>query len=357
MHRRTLQAGVARAVITPPVGFAICSPEFENRMSTGVNDDLFARCLVLDDGAERCSLVSLDVFALNPQLERAIKDAIFQSNSINSTNILIACTGNTTSPATWQDPKFDAVGYENYLRYLPEVVAGVVSEAINSMQAAAIGTTSVAVPNLSCFNEETEDPSLHSAREQLTMVSIQSADGNTICLVLNYACPASILGISDQWSADFPGETTAALENYGVECAIFLPAPNSDVRPFDWSDDNPTPSHSNRTQTDAGAFAILLATQAMRGLPRVVARRNAPITSRKFACGSGRVFTVGEARFVGIQQTQPVEFSATVRLGSGAAQAIVTSPSWPYGRVPVFDAALASSTVQALERISGRPPS
>ena len=99
----------------PSVSLSVV-PEFENRMSTGVNDDLFARCLVLDDGAERCSLVSLDVFALNPQLERAIKDAIFQSNSINSTNILIACTGNTTSPATWQDPKFDAVGYENYLR-------------------------------------------------------------------------------------------------------------------------------------------------------------------------------------------------------------------------------------------------
>src|SRR6218665_1793066 len=52
-----LQAGAARADITPPLGSDM--PAWA-RKADGVHDPLYARALVLDDGTERIAIVSLD---------------------------------------------------------------------------------------------------------------------------------------------------------------------------------------------------------------------------------------------------------------------------------------------------------
>ena len=56
-------AGSAETTITPtPVGTFLIGPMKE---STGVNDDLFARALVISDGKKRIAIVTLDFLGLD----------------------------------------------------------------------------------------------------------------------------------------------------------------------------------------------------------------------------------------------------------------------------------------------------
>ena len=46
----TLKAGMAKVVVTPPVGTQLAGYAGRTDPSTGVTDDLYAKALVLDDG-------------------------------------------------------------------------------------------------------------------------------------------------------------------------------------------------------------------------------------------------------------------------------------------------------------------
>ena len=59
----TLQIGIARADITPPVGIAMVG--FAGRdVARDVHDPLYATALVVDDGDTRLVLISLDLLQL-----------------------------------------------------------------------------------------------------------------------------------------------------------------------------------------------------------------------------------------------------------------------------------------------------
>ena len=62
--RHTLRAAVARVNITPPVG----APHYfgEYRMNAGIHDSLYAKVLVLADGHETLTIVSLDLVGFDP---------------------------------------------------------------------------------------------------------------------------------------------------------------------------------------------------------------------------------------------------------------------------------------------------
>ena len=107
-------------------------------------------------------------------------------------------------------------------------------------------------------------------------------------MLYNFACPATIVANSDRWTSDYPGVASSALEQAGIECAVFIQGASEDVRPFDWWDGNPDISHSERTLTDAQAFGILLATQAIRAATNTVSRRNAPIKATTSDDGTSR---------------------------------------------------------------------
>ena len=58
------RAGTAKTVITPPVGYHIGQWALRQGRSTGVYRDLYARALVISDGARRLAIVSLEVAGL-----------------------------------------------------------------------------------------------------------------------------------------------------------------------------------------------------------------------------------------------------------------------------------------------------
>ena len=122
----------------------------------------------------------------------------------------------------------------NYAAYLPDIVAGTALDAATSLEPAAVGTVTAALPNLSCFATPPDDDALETEREMLQLTAIQTAEGRTACLLYNFACPATIVGNTTAWTADFPGIASSALEEAGADAAIFIQGAAYDIRPFDW---------------------------------------------------------------------------------------------------------------------------
>ena len=308
-----LHAGTARAGITPPIGFTISGPEFGDRRSLGIDDDLFARCIVLESYGDTVAIVSLDVYAISDWLANRLKTAIADATKIPETNIIVLATCNGTSPPLWIDSGDFSSQYRNYLNYLPDVVAGAALEAKIALEPAAIGTTSTNLPNLSTFAQPNQSEDLETERETLQLTVIQNAENQIACLLYNFACPAIIVGDTRSWNADYPGVASATLEDAGIGNAIFVQGASADVVPFDWWDGNENPSHPNRSFADAQALGILLATQVVRSAPNTVTRRNAEIKTETSGDDNTTALRIGDTTLVAVNQPQHIEFAARLR--------------------------------------------
>ena len=69
-------AGSAKSVITPPVSFPIFSPEFENRKSEGILDDLLCRVVVINIFDKKIMFVSLDIWGISDYLLKKIRNLV-----------------------------------------------------------------------------------------------------------------------------------------------------------------------------------------------------------------------------------------------------------------------------------------
>ena len=308
-----LHVGTSQSPITPPIGFTISGPEFPDRPSHGIDDDLYIRCVTLSSYGNTAAIVSLDVWGITQKLRTRIASAVSDVVGLPSENVLITCTNNGTSPPLWRDDDGLPDEYTNYLAYLPDIAAGAALDAALSLQPAAIGTVTTNLPNLSCFADGTQEEHLESERETLTLAAAFTADGQISCLLYNLTCPATVVGNTLKWTADFPGVASGSLEQAGVDTAIFIQGASAGVRPFDWWDGNINISHAERTWQDAQAFGILLATQAISATANIVPRRNARIGAAKSEDGESTALRLGDAILMSTIQPQSVDFAHDVR--------------------------------------------
>ena len=130
--RGTLKAGMAKTVITPPVGTQLSGYGGRTEPSTGVLDDLYAKALVVDDGNERIALVVCDIIGFRIDMVNEIRAIIQQQTGIKPDNIMVTCTH------THSGPNLRAADTA-YVESLKLHVAGAVAAAANSMRAARIG--------------------------------------------------------------------------------------------------------------------------------------------------------------------------------------------------------------------------
>jgi neutral ceramidase len=92
-----LQAGVAVADITPPLGYRMCG-YFNERLSTGVLNPLHAKALVLRQGDTRAALVFCDLIGLSPDVSQRARRQVERETGIPAESILLAGTHSHTGP-------------------------------------------------------------------------------------------------------------------------------------------------------------------------------------------------------------------------------------------------------------------
>jgi hypothetical protein len=135
-----LQAGVARAVITPPVqstwqgGYAA-----RERPAEGIHDDLVATALAFDgagDPARRVAIVSADVISFRDEQVQRIRRIIDEQGAVPGGRVMLCCSHTHGGPALY--PRATLPANEAYISALEQQVAGVVYAAAQHMQPVAL---------------------------------------------------------------------------------------------------------------------------------------------------------------------------------------------------------------------------
>ncbi|MEM7385060.1 MAG: hypothetical protein AAF514_08960, partial [Verrucomicrobiota bacterium] len=141
-HAAELRVGAAMESINPPPGIPMAG-YYHKRASTGVHDDLYARALVLDDGANRVALISLDLISTRRVFVREARKLIEERTGIPAGHVMISATHTHTAPVLSGGRLYERQGGNepmalDYLKGLPERLSACVETAVQRLDRAEI---------------------------------------------------------------------------------------------------------------------------------------------------------------------------------------------------------------------------
>jgi hypothetical protein len=96
-HAAPLEAAAAAIEITPPVGYRMAG-YFNERLSTGTHDPLYAKALVFRQGETQAALVFCDLVGVPQSIARRARDLASAVTGIPAQNIAVAATHSHTGP-------------------------------------------------------------------------------------------------------------------------------------------------------------------------------------------------------------------------------------------------------------------
>jgi len=101
-------------------------------------DDLYARCIVVDDGKERVAIVVVDSASLPREVIDKIKNAASAKTGLPTDRMLISATHTHSAPSAW-----DTKGMANpdYVQLLVDRVSQGIGQAVRNLRPARIGWT------------------------------------------------------------------------------------------------------------------------------------------------------------------------------------------------------------------------
>jgi hypothetical protein len=244
----TLRAGVARVELTP--SFSMPMYGYANRKcgpATGTHDPLFAKVLVLEAGASRMAIVTLDLGSIvSENLRRKAAGEL-------GIPVLLLAASHTHSAPSYLAPAGTGAGLppsstgpSPYLLEIERKIFDAIRQAAGSMFAARLGVgrgslqlgynrlllrddgrARAAFNNLERIPYGPVDP-------EFTLLRVEDSSGAVRALVVHYACHAVVMGPTNcKYSADYPGVLQAKVEAEmkGAQC-MFVQGGAGDVNPL-----------------------------------------------------------------------------------------------------------------------------
>ena len=227
-HAGELRVGVGKVSITPPATEFPYTPSQTPSLNTGpgersivgVHDEVYARALVMDDGARRVAIVVVDVTALPDASDLA--QAIARQIGVPVTNVMVAATH------THNVPLFSYSGSQPSARETREIARlktgalQAVRQANAALQPARVafgrGQGWVNVNNGEQAGLKTEFDPNGPSDKSLDVLRFDTPAGAPIAMLVNYASHAEVMFRSVtrnngyEVSGDLPGATAHLLE-------------------------------------------------------------------------------------------------------------------------------------------------
>jgi len=214
-----LQAGAATSNITPFLGGGIVGNFGNPPPAEYIHDELYAKCIVLDDGKTQLAIVIVDNLSINREVHDKARELIAQHTPIKKENVLIAATHTHSSvSASGEGSQRMNFNYDKpldeYQMFVARRISDGVRRAFVNKEPAQIGWSSVQMPQ-HVFNRRwlmkpgTPTPNPFGGQDKAVMnpgvgnpnllepagpvdpevsfVSIQATDGRPIALLANYS--------------------------------------------------------------------------------------------------------------------------------------------------------------------------
>ncbi len=231
----TMSAGFAEVEITPPLGTRKIG--FKRLIvADEVIDPLYARIAVVESLGERVAFVQFDTCCILAEDTQEIRRRAAASFGIPERAIMVAATHNHAGPAVADSGDVDRE--EEYVEWLIEQTVAGIGEAVAERAPAEVGfgrclefgvahnrrvvmrdgtvrTHGTFTDPDALFIEGPIDP-------ELSVVAFRRPSGETLGVLVNYACHPTHHGGGTGLSGGYPGVLARALKRQGCPVTLFL---------------------------------------------------------------------------------------------------------------------------------------
>jgi hypothetical protein len=203
--------GVARRVVTPPLGSEMAGFDARKGASNAVHDDLHARAMVFDDGRTQTVFVSVEVIAVGKEFSAAVCRDVATKTGLPAENVFLCATHTHCGPVTIhhffnQGQRLD----EEYLAYLAKQITDAAVEAFEGRAPRVLRSGMVEVAGVA-VNRRT--PHGLPVDPYAGVLLVEELNGNPVAVAVLYACHTTVLGPDTlSFTQDFPFYTNARLQ-------------------------------------------------------------------------------------------------------------------------------------------------
>ncbi|HYM90559.1 MAG TPA: neutral/alkaline non-lysosomal ceramidase N-terminal domain-containing protein [bacterium] len=175
----------------------------------GVHDDLFGRCLVLEDASWAAALVEADVLQLPKTFTDHVRLQVARRTGIPREHVLVCATHTHSGPD--MEGRYTPGGQDRSLAEVwQRALAGCAEAAWRARQDAAVGIGVGSVQGIG-VNRRTQDG--QPVDPMVGVISARGQAGVLLGVLFNYTCHPVVLGGDNLlFSADYPGYAIRAIE-------------------------------------------------------------------------------------------------------------------------------------------------
>ncbi|MBR4040061.1 MAG: neutral/alkaline non-lysosomal ceramidase N-terminal domain-containing protein [Clostridia bacterium] len=227
-----MRAGFGKSDLTPPMGVELAGYGYYlGRSAQSVRDRLYARALLLEDGAMRTLIICCDLLGLS----RAVCGAVFahaKALGVPQEHTIIVSIHTHTGPAI---KYHEGCGYtdDNYVATVaPAICKAVDAAAADLDEAAALTYICAPFDGDHIYNRTITNGPVDRHVRGFRLTRASKAD----IAIVSAACHGVFRGRVTAVSADFAGEICRRLDNQGL-CSIYLNGLCGDIDPTRQNDE------------------------------------------------------------------------------------------------------------------------
>jgi hypothetical protein len=241
------KAGAAGAKITPRKMLWMAGYASRTKPAEGVEQDLFAKALVLEDAAgSRFALVTLDLIGVPRDLRLAVADRVAREHGIPQERLALNASHTHSGPELRfkrlegvDDPERRQAEAKAYVEELETILVGLVGTALKALEPAKVEFCEARcgfamnrrMPDGKGGWRNFPNPA-GPVDHQVPVLKVTVAEGREVAIVFGYACHCTTLG-HQKFSGDYAGYAQAAVEKaHPGAVALFVNGCSGDQNPY-----------------------------------------------------------------------------------------------------------------------------
>jgi hypothetical protein len=242
MTGSTFRAGTGRVTITPPLSAPHAGWGAQTHIfADGVETDLWATVLVVEDGSERAGLVDLDLVILTQPEASAIRTEVARVLGVSPEKVRVSLTHNHAGPppSNWDWVEEGKAALAGYYALLPAMAAGAARMALGNLRPARISAG--AGQSLVAVNRREDAPGGRVATgtnlagvidPHVFVLRIDGTDHTPLAAIVGYTMHPTTMGPTNRRiSADWPGHLKRTVEQLTGATCFFVQGATGNVGP------------------------------------------------------------------------------------------------------------------------------
>ncbi len=249
--------------ITPPLGSGIPGYFSETRFSTGVEDDLYVKTALFDDGERKAALIVIDAVELPAKFRERITARVRELTGIAPENVAV-CGTHTHYGVPCGEPQVGSAEDEPYMDFMCRVAADTVLLAQEKLQPCRLSWGIGRADGVS-FNRDylmgdghvltnpgKKNPTgivrpFSDNDPAVPVLMVEDEAGHKLGSIVSFACHQDTVG-KQKYSGDYSSEMANRLKDaYGADfVSIYLAGASGDINHVDYI------GHSRHTHREIG---------------------------------------------------------------------------------------------------------